>query len=127
MNITDSQFWKSIQILVNNFHALNKKIFSCNLETCWKLKYVPENFRDVFLKADNSLECKDLWKSSGIECMIDSVNHLQKEEQGKHYDGFGFVFKLLMKNGKEAIEGIGFIGKVFKLITIKTIKTHLIF
>lgn len=98
-------FWKGITILLRNFHALNKKIFSCSFDTCFRFKEVTERLR-VELRESNS---KNVLEScGGTELLFEeAIECLQEKSTG----GLAFIFKLLMKNGKESIDGEAFLGE----------------
>lgn len=111
MMFEDSEFTRAICILLRNFHALNKKIFLCNFDRCYKIKKVVTDFTLLFSDAE-SVKLKNVLKANGRECLFeDAIECLQ--QKSTEYEGFVFIFRLLMKNGKQSIEGLAFLGRSF--------------
>lgn len=111
MFFEDSEFLRGICILLKNFHALNKKIFSCNYDSCYKVPTVSEDLL-VSLKEAENTNFKHVFDTNCLETLFeDVIDSLQEKSKG--FEGFAFVFRLLMKNGKESIEGFALLGEVF--------------
>ncbi|KAL5273833.1 TRMT44 family protein [Megaselia abdita] len=115
------EFWKATTILLKNFHSLNKKIFACNFDVSFKVKTISDDLYNAFIETENFNSYVNSLNSTGVteECLHeDAIDDCLLKASSK-YDGLVFLIKLLMKNGKEPIEGIVFLDLPKKTFTCR--------
>ncbi|XP_037946447.1 probable tRNA (uracil-O(2)-)-methyltransferase [Teleopsis dalmanni] len=105
--LTEAQFWRCIFILIRNYHAVNKKIFSCVI-TCVK-KIINENNQiqttnvtNVSKQNDERTVCDSTIEE--LEKYLDNSSSSQRRDK---CIGFIINYKLLTKKLGDNITAIG--------------------
>lgn len=95
------QFWSGISILLNNYHAINRKLFACEII---KVESVYNGLQQL---KDNSLEKKEIEKSFLKSYLQKLVNNDDSENQ---IDGFIVHFKCIPKKNVESWKAMGILS-----------------
>ncbi|XP_067640946.1 probable tRNA (uracil-O(2)-)-methyltransferase [Eurosta solidaginis] len=129
--ITDKQFWTGVGILIQNYHAINRKIFGCILHKVLKVK---KGIKIISCKDDQQLQdiCLNRTGYDVIEITeaafhssLNTISEANSNQDQEQYEGFILVFKFLTKKLQKNIEAIGKIDLICKIYTCQFLSEDL--
>lgn len=107
MNLNKKQFWRGISILLNNYHAINRKLFACSIisaETIIKgLSHLKSNLNEHH----EELIKENLEKS----LLIPQLLQITKADIiENNIEGYVVRFKCIHKKGGSNVKALGILG-----------------
>ncbi|XP_023308413.2 probable tRNA (uracil-O(2)-)-methyltransferase isoform X1 [Lucilia cuprina] len=106
MNLSKQQFWKGISILLNNYHAINRKLFACSII---EVQQIVKGLQQLKLNLNGQHEeliKEDIDKSLLISQLL-KINNDDIIEN--NIEGFVVHFKCIPKKGGNSIHAVGII------------------
>lgn len=99
------QFWKGISILVNNYHAINRKLFACEIINAESVFKGLEQLKN----GTNSLSNKQEIEKNYLKLYLQkTINNGDREHE---IEGFIIHFKCIPKKNGESWRATGIIGR----------------
>lgn len=104
--INKQQYWTGISILLNNFHAINRKLFACIIQ---KVERIQKGLHHII---DGSNDQDEIVRDDMDTCLLQSqLLHMANGTDASEVQGFVVHLKCVPKKSDKSIEAMGILGK----------------
>ncbi|XP_065354873.1 probable tRNA (uracil-O(2)-)-methyltransferase isoform X2 [Calliphora vicina] len=103
MNLNKQQFWRGISILLNNYHAINRKLFACSIITAETVTKGLSHLKSNLNEPHEELIKNNLEKS----LLIPQLLEITKADNIENIEGFVVNFKCIPKKGGCNVKALG--------------------
>lgn len=104
MQLNKQQFWRGISVLINNYHAINRKLFACSVI---KVEQIIKGLQHL---NSNNNESHGVLKEEVDKSLL-TAEIISNNDVPIEIEGFLIHFKCIPKKGGDSVKAIGVLGK----------------